>query len=265
MTESPELASDDPRLLGLRRLLAVMDRLRAPGGCPWDREQTHASLRRYLLEECFECLEALDREDDAEIQEELGDVLLQVVFHARIAEDRGAWDVGAVAQGIADKLLHRHPHVFGDVEAEDAAAVEANWEQLKQQTKQRESLLDGIPGGLPALLQAHKVQERAKRVGFDWPDANGPLAKLDEELGELREALAADDPQQVAAELGDALFTLVNLARHLGLSAEDCLRETTARFGGRFRRMEAAAERPLDQHAPAELEALWEQAKREAP
>ncbi|MCA8921047.1 MAG: nucleoside triphosphate pyrophosphohydrolase [Planctomycetes bacterium] len=242
-----------------------MDRLRDPGGCPWDREQTPETLRRYLLEECFELLEALDQGDPKAIQEELGDVLLQVAFHARITQEQGAYHFGDVAQGIADKLLHRHPHVFGDVEVADAAAVEANWEQLKQAEKQdeRSSLLDGIPAALPALLQAHKVQERAARVGFDWPDVEGPLAKLDEELGELREALAGDDPREVAAELGDALFTLVNLARHLGLSAEDCLRETSARFGARFRRMEAAAGRPLAEHAPPELEALWERAKRE--
>ncbi|MEZ6184455.1 MAG: nucleoside triphosphate pyrophosphohydrolase [Planctomycetota bacterium] len=264
MTEPPELPPDDPRLVGVRRLLAVMDRLRAPDGCPWDREQSHESLRRYLLEECYELLEAIDGGDDHDVQEELGDVLLQVAFHARIAQDRGAYDVGQVAQGIADKLLHRHPHVFGDVDAPDAATVEANWEALKQQEKaERTSLLDGVPGGLPALLQAHKVQECAARVGFDWPDAEGPLAKLTEELGELREALAGDDPQAVSDELGDVLFTVVNLARHLGLAAEDSLRETTARFGARFRRMEAQAQRPLRDHAPAELEALWDEAKRE--
>ena len=151
MTEPPpELAADDPRLPGVRRLLAIMDRLRDPGGCPWDREQTPETLRRYLLEECFELLEALDQGDPKAIQEELGDVLLQVAFHARITQEQGAYHFGDVAQGIADKLLHRHPHVFGDVEVADAAAVEANWEQLKQAEKQdeRSSLLDGIPGGM---------------------------------------------------------------------------------------------------------------------
>ncbi|MGE0706957.1 MAG: nucleoside triphosphate pyrophosphohydrolase [Planctomycetota bacterium] len=268
------MPEDDPRLLGLRRLLWVMDRLRAPDGCPWDLKQTHASLRGYLLEETYELLDALDQEDPAALLEELGDVLFQVVFHARIAQDEGRGSLGEVAQGIADKLLRRHPHVFDPDHPEtDALGVQRAWQEHKRREGRR-SVLDGLPGALPALLRAQRLQEKAAAVGFDWPDAQGPRQKLHEELGELErelEAAGQGAPGQggaggprVASELGDLLFSAVNLARHLGLDAEACLREAAARFEGRFRRVEAGGG-DLRALSLEELDRRWEAAKAEEP
>jgi MazG family protein len=258
------VSADDPRLLGVRRLLGVMDRLRGPGGCPWDHEQDAASLRPFLLEETYELLEALDAEDAEAIHEELGDVLFQVVFHARLAEEQGPKHLGTIAAGIAAKLHRRPPHVFEpDGALQDRDAIAAAWIEHKRQEGRR-SVLDGVPRALPALLRAQRVQEKAARVGFDWPDAAGPWDKLHEELGELREELdrpeGARDPARIRHELGDLLFSAVNLARHLGVQCEDALRETTQRFERRFRRVEAEGGdlRALDLEA---LEALWRRAK----
>ena len=260
--ETPICPPDDPRLVGLRRILAVMDRLRGEGGCPWDRAQTAQSLRPYLIEETYELLEALDDDDVDNVREELGDVLFQVVFHARLGEERDPpWNMGDVADGIARKLYRRHPHVFEDPgRLERPEQVLTEWEALKLQ-EGRESVLDGVPRALPALMRAQKVQTKASRIGFDWGDVAGPAAKLQEELDEVQAALAAGDQAEVAAELGDLAFSLVNLGRHLGVDVEIALREATAKFERRFRHMEAETPdlKALDLEAK---ERLWEAAKR---
>jgi tetrapyrrole methylase family protein / MazG family protein len=244
----------------------VMARLRAPDGCPWDREQTHESLRGSLLEETYEVLEALDSGDMGALCEELGDLLLQVLFHGQIATENGDFRlVDSMAYAI-QKLVRRHPHVFADVEAEDAQAVLLNWEQIKRQERGEQgdefrSMLASISAALPALAQAEAIQLRVARVGFDWPTVDGVVAKLKEEMDEF--ANAPDGPGQ-AAELGDVLFTLVNLARWHGIDPESALREANLRFRRRFGRMEAEAHRrgtPLEELSPEELDQLWEQAK----
>ncbi len=246
----------------------VMARLRAPDGCPWDRAQTHESLRGSLLEETYEVLEALDRGDMAALCEELGDLLLQVLFHAQIATEGGDFRLtDSIAYAIR-KLVRRHPHVFAGAEAEDAQAVLRNWEQIKRQERDEQnagftSMLASISAALPALAQAEAIQLRAARVGFDWPSVAGIVAKLKEEMDEFANAL---DAQERSAELGDVLFTLVNLARWHGIDPESALRGANARFRRRFSRMEAEAHSrgtPLEELSPAELDQLWEQAKAE--
>ncbi len=252
------------------RLLAIMRVLRGSNGCPWDRQQTLDSLKRYLLEECHEEIEAVESGDRDRIREELGDVLLQVVFQAQICADHGWFDFEDVARTIADKLVRRHPHVFGDATARDAEAVLRNWEAIKRaeagEDSPPRSAVEGLPRSLPALRRADQVQQRAARVGFDWPDRTGIFAKLDEELAELRHAVEEGDPPRLQEEVGDVLFTIVNLARAWGVDPEQALQQTTDKFIRRFRHMEAAAARagrPLADHSPAELDALWEAAKRD--
>lgn len=260
---------------GIERLHEIMTRLRDPQtGCPWDREQTLASLKPCVLEETYELLAAMDRpEDQANYVEELGDVLLQVMFQSVMAEQEGRFSFDDVANAIADKLVHRHPHVFGDVKAGDAATVLRNWERIKQlehRKEARHSALDGVPPALPGLLKAQRTQEKAARVGFDWKDAAGPLAKIREELAELEAAVAARpsdrpvDSGRVREELGDLLFSVANLARHLKVDSESSLEGATAKFARRFRAVEAAAKaegRALGDMTLAEMDALWEQAK----
>ena len=252
-----------------------MTRLRDPEkGCPWDREQTLSSLKPCLLEETYELLAAMDRpEDKANYVEELGDVLLQVMFQCVMAEQEGRFSFDDVANAISDKLVHRHPHVFGDVKADDAATVLKNWEQIKQlehRKESRHSALDGVPPALPGLLKAQRTQEKAARVGFDWQDAAGPLAKIEEELAELKAEVAARasdrpaDSVRVKEELGDLLFAVANLARHLKVDAESAVEGTTARFSRRFRTVEAGAKsagRNLKDMTLDEMDALWDEAK----
>lgn len=263
----PIVPADDPRLVGLRQALAVMDRLRGEGGCPWDRAQTHASLKPFLVEETFELLEQLDRGDPDKVKEELGDVLFQVLFHARLAQEEGRWDLGDVARTLSSKLVRRHPHVFAP-RAEDAGktadAIVTEWDEHKRREGRR-SALEGVPRALPALLRAQRVQEKAARVGFDWSDLQGPLDKLDEELREVRERLEQGDREGVAREMGDLAFSYVNLARHLQVTAEDALRLATDTFERRFRRVEALAGGDLKARglSLAEMDRLWEQAKAE--
>jgi tetrapyrrole methylase family protein/MazG family protein len=218
-------------------LLKIMHRLRSPGGCPWDREQTHQSLARNLLEEAHETLEAIDDGDPDRLREELGDLLLQVVFHAEMAMEEGTFDIDDVAEGITTKLVRRHPHVFGDVEVDSAAQVLVNWERIKTEEKGEHPIDDEIPATLPALARASKVQRRAAGFGFDWRRASGAMDKVREELGELEEAA----PDAVEDELGDVLFAVAALARTLNVDPEAALRKATRRFSERFERMRERA------------------------
>ncbi len=247
-------------------LIDIVARLRAPGGCPWDAEQTHESLKRNLLEECYETLEAIDGGEPDQLAEELGDILAQVAFHADIARVASDFDISDVLTAINRKLIRRHPHVFGDGDAADARQVERNWEQLKAEERRQAgkpdpSAMDSIPAALPALSAAQLIQDRAARFGFDWDDAAGVLDKLVEEIGEFR--AAATDAERVD-EFGDVLFALVNLARWSGIQAEDALRQANNKFRNRYRAMERLASGrgqdfsllPLD-----DKEALWQEAK----
>ncbi|MBI5851342.1 MAG: nucleoside triphosphate pyrophosphohydrolase [Planctomycetes bacterium] len=254
----------DRRLDAIAELLAVLARLRAPGGCPWDREQTPATMAPHLLEESFEAADAIRRGDDKEMREELGDVLMNVLMIAQMSAEAGRFDAGAVARGIAGKLVRRHPHVFGDGQASDPKQVLRRWEELKRAERPAgaRSALEGVPNALPALLRAFRVGEKAARVGFDWPDRTGPRAKIDEELAELDEAARGGDPGEVASELGDLLFAVCNLARHLGVEPETALRGTIDRFSARFRRVEAEFGEKLAGASLEELDAAWERAKR---
>ena len=246
-------------------LVQVMIRLRSPDGCPWDREQTHESIRKYLIEEAYEVTDAIDRGDPAELCLELGDLLLQVVFHARISADGGGFGVEDVCNAITRKLERRHPHVFGDVAAETPEQVARNWEAIKAAERgPGASLVDGVPRALPALQRAERISEKASRSGFDWEDAQAVAAKLDEERAELAEALEAQSPQEIFEEIGDLLFTAANLARKLDLDPELALRAATDRFEGRFRHVEAAAAgagEKLEDLSAAELQRRWDQAK----
>lgn len=249
------------------RLVGLMQRLLAPNGCPWDREQTLGTLLPYLVEETYEVVDAVNANVVADHQEELGDLLLQIVFQSELRHAEGAFGIDDVAAGIVTKLVRRHPHVFGDTEAKDSEAVLANWSQLKAEEKAekgKHGALDGVPKSAPALLRASRLGEKASAVGFDWPTSEGPRLKVDEELAELDEAIAARDRAQIEHEMGDVLFSLVNLARKLGVDPENALRGTADRFTQRFEHMESAlgAEgRNVRGTETAELERYWEAAK----
>jgi MazG family protein len=252
----------------LERLLAIMQRLRDPGGCPWDREQTLATLRPYVLEETYEVLEAIDAGDVAGHREELGDLLLQIVFQAHLRQEEGAFGFAEVADAISDKLVSRHPHVFGDAVVKDAEGVLKQWAALKREEKRKkgggQSVLEGVPRDMPALARADRLTEKASRIGFDWPDAEGARAKVREEMGELDQAIAQGDPAHVEHELGDALFALANLARKLGVAPEEALRGTVGRFVARFHHVEAGLEArgvPHGEATLAEMDGLWDEAK----
>ena len=247
-----------------KALTRIMARLRGPRGCPWDRKQTHRSLRPMILEEVYELLEAIDQGDDHALKEELGDVLLHILFHAQLARERKAFDFQAVARELADKLVRRHPHVFGREKLRNPSQVLRRWHQLKQQEKpSRKSCLDGIPKRLPALLYAQNLQRRAARAGFDWPHPQkGIPAKIREELREL--SRAGSKGPTFGRELGDVLFTLVNLARHRKVDAETALRDATKRFRSRVHKVEAMAKRSGKSTAsmsPRELDRLWKKVK----
>ena len=246
--------------------LEIMRLLRAPGGCPWDREQTHSSIRRNFLEETYEVLDAIDHDDASGMCEELGDVLMQVAFHAQIEAERGRFTMANVVDGVARKLVYRHPHVFGDVQADTSQQVLANWDVLKRREKGQRSTADAVeavPHTLPALWRAEKVQKKAKKAGFDWPDASGAMDKLSEELEELKQAVTENS--NVAEELGDLLFAAVNVSRFIKADPEETLTAATDKFISRFEKVERLAaqtgqdmaELPLE-----ELDKLWEEAKR---
>lgn len=274
-------------------VVRIMARLRAPGGCPWDRKQTHETLKPYLIEETYEALDTIDREDFGKLKEELGDVLLQVLFHSQIGAEAGTFTVEDVLQQLADKLVRRHPHVFGDGAAESSALnsdqVVHRWEDIKRAERKHagkpDSVLHDIPKALPALLRAYQTQVRAARVGFDWPDSPQGLAavldKVDEELGELRQAIsdgsgtpettaspAVEPTAAIAAELGDLLFSLVNVARHLKVNPEESLRLATNRFTTRFQFIEQEAARggrDVKDLTLEEMDAYWNAAKQQEP
>lgn len=253
------------------RLLEIMARLRHPErGCPWDREQTFSSIAPYTIEEAYEVADAIERNDFEALREELGDLLLQVVYHARMAEERGLFAFEDVAAGIADKLTARHPHVFGDADIRDAAAQTRDWETRKageRAAREQGGALDGVPGALPALTRAEKLQKRAARVGFDWAELAPVLAKVREELTELEHEIGSGTPKaRLEDELGDLLFAVANLARKLSVDPEQALRGTNRKFERRFKHMEKRlAERGLkpEQVSLEEMDAYWDEAKRE--
>lgn len=257
-------------------LVAVMDRLRAPGGCPWDREQTYASLSQYLLEEAYETFDAIHEADTTgditNLKEELGDLLLQVVFHATIGKERGEFDIDEVAGGVSQKLILRHPHVFGDAKLERAEDVLDNWDTLKanerkasgKEEKKKDSILDEVPVHFPALLEGLKISKRAAKVGFDWENTNQIFDKLAEEVEELKEAIDTRDVGEVAEEIGDLLFVVVNLARKLDIEPETALKKTNRKFRSRFKFIEENLKqrgRALEDSSLEEMDSLWNQAK----
>lgn len=270
---------DDPDHVDLAPLLATMAQLRAPDGCPWDREQTHSSLKRYLIEEAYELLDAIDAGDDAAFVDELGDVLLQVVFHAQIAAEAGRFTMKDVVDALHDKLIRRHPHVFGDAKADDAEAVSRLWADVKRTEATPGasaasgvvSMLDSISRSLPALMEAEKIQRRAARVGFEWDDVAGAWEKVREELDELHAAMTAPGTEPNAErraaleeEWGDVLFALVNVARYIGVDPEQSLRAANAKFRRRFSHIETRAQqlgRRLDDMSLEQMDALWDESK----
>jgi len=245
-------------------LVDIIAKLRAPDGCPWDRKQSHASLRKNLLEECYEVLEALDEGDSGKLCTELGDLLMQIVLHSQIAAEAGEFELGEVISSINSKLIHRHPHIFGSRKVKDAEEVALNWEVLKQEEQGAEtSMLDNVPGQMPALAYSQEIQRRVARVGFDWEDIDGVIEKLAEEVSEFKQAESLERKEM---EFGDLLFTLANIARRLGIDLEAALREANKRFYRRFSYMEEVCqERGVDlaKLSFAEQNALWEEAKKE--
>jgi XTP/dITP diphosphohydrolase/ATP diphosphatase len=276
-------ATDEKRgaAVSFAEAVAIMHRLRAPGGCPWDREQSFDSIRKYTLEETYEVLDAIERRDWQELKDELGDLLLQVLFYAEMAAEAEYFSLGDVIDGLNRKLVRRHPHVFGeeaaaeagnsaaglDMDGIDAAQVLRNWDEIKQRERAAkpapEGRLGAIPRSMPALAEAAKLGSKAAKAGFDWPDTSGLVEKLREETAELEAEIAGGEParERAAQELGDLLFTAVNLARHLKIDPELALRDTNARFRGRFRTMETESARPLEELLPEDLEQLWANAK----
>lgn len=244
-------------------LIRIMAALRK--GCPWDKKQTRSSLLPYLIEETYELLEALEKDDTANIREELGDLLFQIVFHCRIAEEQGEFNMGDVIADISAKMRRRHPHVFGDAHFETAEDVTVQWEERKKEEgKGRSSIMEGVPGSMPALLRAHRLQSRASRVGFDWQHIDEVLVKLEEELGEFRQALHKADALGVEDELGDIFFALVNVSRFVDVNPEHALRKTISRFVSRFRHIEEHAAQigvSLDSMTLEEMDRLWDEAK----
>jgi len=262
----PPASPRQRRFEGFSGLVEIVSILRSPEGCPWDREQTHESLKPYLIEEAYEVIDAIETGDPERLCEELGDLLLQVVMHSQLAKERGLFDIEQVIQRLNEKLVQRHPHVFGDIALENADEVLRNWDRLKREQKQHASILEGIPRSMPALLRALEVSKRAARAGFEWRDIGGVLHKLEEEESELRSALQSGVTARIDAEIGDLLFTMVNVARHAGIDPEESLRRMVDRFIQRFRWMESAAQaqgRPLESLSEAEWEQLWQQAKQQ--
>ena len=253
---------------GMEKLLAIMEQLRSAKGCPWDRQQTMVSLKPFVIEEAYEVIEAIDSGDKGKVCEELGDLLLQIVFQAQIGKEESSFSFEDVVEGINEKLLRRHPHVFGDEIVDTAEEVLHRWEQIKKQEKadeKRRSILEGTPEALPSLLRAHRLQDRAARVGFDWEETSQVIDKVKEEFDELQEAMESNDPVEIEKEFGDILFALVNLSRFIKVSPEDALRKTISKFISRFQYIEEQVARQgaeLHTLSLEEMEALWNEAKK---
>lgn len=252
--------------MDLNELIDIMSALRGEKGCPWDKDQTRESLKPFIVEEAYEVLEAIDEKNPEAIKEELGDLLFQVVFQCQIAKERGEFGMADVLEKIGKKMIARHPHVFGDADYKTSAEVLVHWEeQKKKEGKQRESILDGVPKELPSLLRAHRLQDRASRVGFDWQNVDGVMLKLEEELAEFREALQRKKEEEIEDELGDIFFVLVNVSRFVGINPEDALRKTISKFISRFRFIEMAASemgKKLSDMTLAEMDSIWDKAKK---
>jgi tetrapyrrole methylase family protein/MazG family protein len=253
------------------QLISVMEKLRSDNGCPWDKEQTHSSLKKYLMEECAELMDAIDDEDSKGICEELGDLLMHIVFHSRIAEENKSFTFEDVVGGITKKMIRRHPHVFGDGKAENSKEVIEMWDVIKKQEKkdgnrERKSLMDGIPRHLPALFRAHEMQRKAAKVGFDWTHSSQIMEKIEEEMEELKKAIAIGDEKSVNEEIGDLIFSVVNLARfRKEKSAEEILACTIQKFERRFRYIEetlSSSGKSTENSSPSEMERLWDEAKK---
>lgn len=253
-----------------RNLVEIMARLRAEGGCEWDRAQSHASLRQYLLEETYEVVEAISRKDPSSLCEELGDLLLQILFHAQISSEAGEFDISDVIGSITEKMIRRHPHVFSDAKAKTPEAVSLQWDHIKTTLENRNSasIIDGVPRTFPGLLRGAKITKKASRAGFDWENAGHVLEKVDEETAELKQAIARSDPGEIEHEFGDLLFALVNLARFLRINPEVAMIEANRRFEERFRAMEQIASKSgisIRDAGMETLDRLWEEAKRTTP
>lgn len=247
----------------LEELIEVVSRLRAPDGCPWDREQTHQTLRPNMLEEAYEAVDAIDENDMNHLREELGDVLLQVLLHSEIASERGDFDIEAVAKELKEKLIHRHPHVFGTVHVDNAAEVKKNWDMLKAEEKiERKSAMDGISRSQAALMSAQKISKRAVKQGFEWPNEDSLYECLYSEIEEFKDAEKEGDSMHMEEEFGDILFAAVNLARWNKIDAEQALLKANKKFEKRFRKMEELATKPLTQYTFDEYDALWREAKK---
>ena len=250
----------------LNELIEIMAALRSEKGCPWDKKQTAETLKPYIIEEAYEVLDAVDEGNPEAVKEELGDLLFQIVFQCQLAKEKGDFTMAEVIEGIGRKMIRRHPHVFGDSVCNTAEDVVARWEDhKKKEGKLRESILDGVPGSLPSLLRAHRLQARASRAGFDWEKTEEVLKKLDEEMGEFRKALSAGDREEIEDELGDILFSLVNVSRFIEVDPEEALRKAIAKFIGRFRAIETAAahaDKELSDMTMEEMDLQWEEAKR---
>jgi MazG family protein len=248
----------------LEELISVIAKLRAPDGCPWDREQTHQTLRPNMLEEAYEAVDAIDENDMAHLKEELGDVLLQVLLHSQIASEHGDFNIEDVAKELKDKLIHRHPHVFGEVKVKNAQEVKKNWDILKAEEKtERKSIMDGISRSQAALMSAQKISKRAVKVGFEWPDEESLYDCFYSEIEEFKQAKKEQNKEHMEEEFGDILFAAVNLARWNKIDAEQALLKANKKFEKRFRKMEELATKPLEEYSFQEYDNLWKQAKRE--
>lgn len=250
------------------KLIEIMSTLRSPDGCPWDHEQSHTTLKKYLIEECYEVIDAIDHKNDENLCEELGDLLLQIVFHSQIAKEENRFNIDDVIQGISDKMIRRHPHVFSDKSVKNSSEVLENWDKIKDNEKKdqkEESCLDSIPQSLPALFESYKIGKKASKKGFDWPNTKGVIEKIEEELLELKESLERQKEDEIVEEFGDFLFSLSNLARHLQLDPEDALKKTNKKFRQRFSFIEKKIRienQKIEEKSLGELEELWLQSKK---